>query len=267
MRLDLDTSELHSSNGELLAEFDGYVHNNWDALSWTKSEFVRFCGVCQKEVLNITSFSEPQIKALLQLKPDVCIYFDENKLCESIEVVGDFEENVEKCHSCNNDNAPVIVAARDLEAMTRAEQMGYKLAIVAVDILTAPSRTVRLSKNMCGGYEVSSVFEENSSEVDTITPHIDSVAECMLVKLAGSSLSEVNKTTNSQLLINSYHPFLAYIIPPEIKDGTRVYLTDIIDNIADERWPENYQPRLNSGYAMYVGNTLLLENPHPIELD
>ncbi len=59
---------------------------------------------------------------------------------------------------------------------------------------------------------------------------------------------------------NFESPFAAYLIPPDLKKGERVFVEDLIEDIVDTIWNQGDAYRLDCCEAIWNGNELLIQN-------
>ena len=59
---------------------------------------------------------------------------------------------------------------------------------------------------------------------------------------------------------NFESPFAAYLIPPDLKKGERVFVEDLIDDIVESIWNQGDAYRLDCCEAIWNGNELLIQN-------
>lgn len=74
--------------------------------------------------------------------------------------------------------------------------------------------------------------------------------------------SDYRDAFGDEYWFNPYHsplPFAAYLIPPNLPIGARVYLSDLIEDIEAGRWNQGDSYRAQSGYAIWNGDSLELE--------
>jgi hypothetical protein len=58
-------------------------------------------------------------------------------------------------------------------------------------------------------------------------------------------------------------PFAAYLIPPDLEVGERVYLEDLIEDVVGSIWNQGDSFRLNSCIAVWDGKDFKLEHKPP----
>ena len=59
---------------------------------------------------------------------------------------------------------------------------------------------------------------------------------------------------------NFESPFAAYLIPPDLKKGERVFVEDLIEDIVESIWNQGDAYRLDCCEAIWNGNELLIQN-------
>ncbi|WP_192021461.1 hypothetical protein [Shewanella sp. WPAGA9] len=239
MIIDRENNNLLDSNGQLVKKFDCPLNKQWSHLSTTVSEKVRFCGACQKDVINITSFNEQQIIALFKVNPKACAYVNFHDATCDFKFINAREKPL-TCSFENVERLPVINTARDIEAINRAVEEGFTIAIVPNELLDSPTTKK--------GLFVDENLDLESRGFDYRFPEKSLAPESY--KVLGKNLS----------------PFAAYIIPRNFPANTRVYLTDVIEHIVGEYCSsQNNETRVNSCYGFWDGEKITLDEHEAVE--
>ena len=137
---------------------------------------------------------------------------------------------------------PVIKTARNKKSINEAAKAGYKLIIKKVE----PSSQIR-SK-----YSVVQHIETGEIEV----------LGDLRVRL------DYDNDPNFETIIdwtlyypyNFESPFAAYLIPPDLEKGERVFVEDLIEDIVGSVWNQGDAYRLESCEAIWNGEDLIIQN-------
>lgn len=239
MIFDQESNSLLNSKHKLVKTFDCPLSKKWEMMSITESESVRFCGACQKDVIDITPFGESQIIALFQVNPSACAHINFHKaLCEFEFINSPLE--LERCNDENSDNLPIINTARDLTAINRAVKEGFTVIIEPTNPNNSPESKVCLTKDKNGFYKAEGFDYRSGDWMDSQTTYLKS----------SKNLS----------------PFAAYIIPRNFPANKRVFVPDVIEHLISSSWNQGDEYRLDSSNAIWDGERIIIDEPQVIEM-
>jgi hypothetical protein len=228
MRYDRTTQSLYSDSSELIRKFRCPLAKAWDHLSSTSNNYVRYCGSCSKNVMDITPFDERQMIALFKVHPEQCAHLNFEESEEKIVIEGEASASVPPCAKLNND-MPVIQTARGIDAINDAITSGYRVDIRETDVMNAICWNGRWGKRKDGLIEHSH----------------------------GYTFEPSGYTSHPQGYLDS--PLSAYIIPADLNGGTQVYVTDVIEHIVKST--HHSKSRLTSGTGIWDGKSLIVDKP------
>ncbi len=207
-------------------------------MSRTQSEVLRFCGACQKDVIDITRFDEPQIIALFEVNPSACAHIHiQNAVCDIELINAPADKNA--CIQINDENLPIITTARDITAINQAVKAGFAVDIRATKPTDAPEHTVCLFQDLNGEYRLE--------EVD----------------LGGYPPQEAIRTYYKSGVNAS--AFAAYMIPSHFEVGTRVFVPDVIEHLVYSSRQNDHEYRVNSSCAVWDGEHIIIDDVEPIQ--
>jgi len=248
MIFDRATNKLCTNEGRLIKQFDCPLQKQWGMMSKTESEVVRFCSSCQKDVVNITGFTEQQIIAIFSVTPNKCAHVDLNLSYEDIQLKGKAID-AHKCHNSNGHNFPIINTARDLPSINKAVEDGYEVIVLPTNIKSSPKQKNQLWKSADGHFYVD--------KPDNKAQTINLVEVC----LNDTNIDEYSSHLFTSIInVGDYRfPFSAYIIPKGLPINSKVFVSDVIEHILvmEDRGDEY---RLNSGVATWTGNSILMDD-------
>lgn len=220
---------LYTDARELIKEFDCPLAKAWDHLSLTGNDFVRYCGSCSKDVIDITSFDERQMKALFEVFPEQCAYLNFDNTQEVIKIEGGAHVRPPIC-VISPDGKSVIQTARGVDAINDAITNGYLVDIRESNVIGAICWNGRWGRGEDGLIRHADQYTGEPCEYCTRHPE----------GYLGSPLS-------------------AYIIPADLKAGTEVYVTDVIEHIVERVHHSEY--RLRHGTGVWDGNVIVIDEP------
>ena len=226
---------LYTLNDKPLKRLHCPLNKQWDKLSTTISERVRYCSSCEKNVTDITNLNEEQVTVIFEVNPDHCVYLDlrggqtEVEAIGELEAIGDVRFDIKECIK-KPSILPTINTARDLVAMNRAVKEGYHLIIRSTQLEKAPKSKVMIHTSDENELSISGYDFRSHMPSEGNTDH----------KTYG-----INKS-----------PFAAYLIPKDLEKGTKVFISDLIEHKIREEWNQGDKWRRNSGEAIWDGDNL-----------
>ncbi|MEQ3724480.1 hypothetical protein [Alcanivorax sp.] len=209
----------------------------------------KYCGSCQKCVVNANKFSESQISAMVQLNPEICLHLSDSHPELTINKATS-EESDSECgyHGITQKGLRIIQTARSLAAIEDGVQRGYRPLFVAADYKGEVGKKLLVS------------YCSTDNEV-----HYQSDFRRMRGSLSGSG-SGVSAIMIRHDDERHPSPLAAYMIPPELNPGDKVFVADVIEEIVRKRWNQGDSWRLASSEAVWTGETLEMEARDPIQM-
>lgn len=219
---------LFTDDRQLIREFRCPLAKAWNHLSLTGNDYVRYCGSCSRDVLDVTTFEEKQMIALFEVDPEQCAYLDFDEALDVIKIEGEPQFYRAGCTELEYEK-PVIQTARGVDAINGAIRNGHLVDIRKTDVDGA----VVLTNHWVRGE-------------DGLIRHADQYSE------AGDYV-----TSHPQGYLSS--PLSAYVIPRQLEPGTKVYLSDVIEHIVEKAHHSEY--RLRSGAGIWDGESIMVDEP------
>lgn len=265
MRFIVEDRRLETDEGELIKVFDCPLEKRWeDLMPWTDgwqdrelNDHKRLCGACQKCVVNFQPFTEVQIIALVQVNPGVCGYLRTNHP-DLREIVGDLGDDAtqdsmflrEDGASCTYTQAiasgeRVIKTARSLLALREAVDRG------CTPMFVPNTETGRTHQKLSVVYDRRQRQLTIAGDYRSMVPFDQDQIDLQYGKGAGISLWQDLRRHPS--------PLAAYLLPPDIQVGERVFLEDLIEDRVGSSWNQGDTYRARSGFAVWRGDHLELE--------
>lgn len=200
------------------------------------TELKRHCPSCAKDVVDIDLFDDREVGALLRIDPSLCVHASRKSKHITFEGIETNEGPHGSSYSCseNTVGALVVNTARTIHAINAAAKEGFWPLLKRV----APSARIK---------EKILVSQNDDGTVD----------------VGGDFRAAPGAET---YWYNPYHsplPFAAYLIPPGLRAGERVYLPDLIEDIEGTSWNQGDRYRLKSAYAVWDGKDLAVEHDEP----
>lgn len=267
MRYIARTQHLEKDDGALIKKFDCPLDKKWNELMpWSASwddkrdhKVKRFCGACDKCVIDFNGFSEEQIIGIVAVEPDACGYLRMDHP-ELREVVGEERERPRcgKDHSSciepslSRHGNRVIHTARSIVAMKNGIALGCSPYFVS----NAPSGSVWQKRAVVFDKEHRKVFV--AGDYRAFIPFNQEELDKEFGKGKGIALRmDFHKNTS---------PFAAYLIPDDIQVGESVFVEDVIEDYVASSWSQGDTGRLTSCLATWDGEKLVLEVPSKKEV-
>lgn len=199
----------------------------------------RHCPSCKKDVIDISDFDDHQVGALVRVDPSVCVHASQKSAHISFDGTEDRSSWPGPRYSCseNTIEVPLVHTARTVYAINAAAKEGYWPLLRSIEPSTRIREKTLVSQNSDGTINVAHDYRAQ--------PGADAYWR------------------------NPYHsplPFAAYLIPPDLQAGARVYLTDMIEDIVGQRWNQGDSYRQNSAYAVWDGTDLKIEQEAPLSV-
>lgn len=140
--------------------------------------------------------------------------------------------------NANEENLPVIKTARNLKAINQAVKEGFKILLKNAETSPRFPQTVWLYRHFDTG------LYKHGPTPDPRYP--DFSTEWEVVESFGAYKQQFK------------HPYAAYLIPPDLEAGTRVWVDDLIEDFLGMVTFE-CEYRLNSTTALWNGTDLEIE--------
>lgn len=192
----------------------------------------RYCDCCRLKVMNLNGLTEGEIAGACLANPDLCLHATLPH--PAIEVEG----GGERARNCpfTSTELRVIHTARHLVAMNNAVEKGFWPLIKPV----IPDKTIGTKlivwQDEFGIVYTSTDYRSRGARGDTYwhNPYISPL------------------------------PFAAYLIPPDIEVGERVYLVDLIEDRPCMVWNQGDSWRAGSAEAIWTGEEFELDESAPL---
>lgn len=182
----------------------------------------RYCDGCRSNVFNLDGLNESEIEGACLGNPDICVHAS---LPHPAIEVEDSGKSYRRCPQTETE-LRIIHTARHLKAMNDAAAKGFwPLLRPVIPDETIGSKII-VSQNEDGTVEVSSDFRRGLS--------------------LGSQVYWDNP-------YKSPLPFAAYLVPPDIEEGERVHLVDLIEDVVGTEWNQGDTWRRQSADAVWTG--------------
>ncbi len=209
----------------------------------------KYCGSCQKCVVNANKFSEAQISALVQVNPEICLHLNSGHPELTVkETTGEEDNWACGYQGITEKGLPIIQTARSLAAIEDGVRRGYRPLFVGADYKGG------VGKKLCVSY---------CSKANAVLYQSDFRA--MFGPLSGSEngISAIMVRHDDD---RHPSPLAAYMIPDDIEPGDKVYVADIIEEIVKQNWNQSDSWRLTSSDAIWTGEALKIEVRDPIQI-
>lgn len=207
----------------------------------------RYCGSCQKCVLDVNDFSEAQITALVTMNPEICIHLNSHH--PELEIVGgQSAESGQECGygSRNRDGLLIIQTARSVAAVEEGIVRGCRPVFVKTDGESGVGM----------GHCVS--YNRISRQLIVSGSH----------GLWGLGLMEDKEEWQDEMCFDHdddkhASPLAAYMIPEGLAPGEEVYVADVIEDLPSQEFSTRGGSgtlRLKSARATWTGESLEFMN-------
>ncbi|MEQ3724174.1 hypothetical protein [Alcanivorax sp.] len=281
MRYDPKTQRLETDAGELIKEISCPLSKKWDQLmpwaddwaqsigqnpsglelggewySWAQLEErglqppepvparKKYCGSCQKCVIDVNSYTEAQIQAVCEVDEQACIHLRLNHPELTVVNVGT-EEDGRACgyEGVSRQGLPIVQTARTLAALEDGVRRGCRPLFVS----TEPQGKVKSKLSIICSTEQKYVQSYTDFRLST--------------GIAGSESDESVEITIWHDRDRDPSPLAAYLIPPTLSIGARVYIADVIEEIVARTWNQGDSYRLTESEATWEGDGFAIDPP------
>lgn len=218
------------------SEQDGFTILGGESLN-EPAELRRHCPSCDKDVIDITTFDDREVGALLRVNPAVCVHASTRSAYISFDGVEAEKTMRSSKYSCweNTVGVPVVNTARTVYAINAAAKEGYW------PLLKPAIPSARIKQKVL------------VSQSDDGT-----------INIGGDFRAQFGAETYWHNPYQPALPFAAYLIPPGLQAGVRVYLPDLIEDIEGVSWNQGDRYRRTSAYAVWDGKDIAIEQEPPL---
>ncbi|WP_300470879.1 hypothetical protein, partial [uncultured Alcanivorax sp.] len=271
MRYDPKTQRLETDAGELIKEISCPLSKKWDQLmpwaddwaqsigqnpsglelggewySWAQLEErglqppepvparKKYCGSCQKCVIDVNSYTEAQIQAVCEVDEQACIHLRLNHP-ELTVVNAEAEEDSRACgyEGVSRRGLPIVQTARTLAALEDGVRRGYRPLFVS----TEPQGRVKSKFGIVCWPQQKYVMNYRDFRQPT--------------GITGGESDECIETMIWHDRDRHSSPLAAYLVPATLNKGDRVYLADVIEEIVASTWNQGDSYRLTESEATW----------------
>lgn len=203
----------------------------------------KYCGSCQKCVLDVNSFSESQIEALVRVNPKVCIHLTSDHPELTIKESDAAESSNECGYSGVRGSKPIIQTARSVAAIEDGVRRGYRLVPPAMESSSEIGMSFSLNYSPLKGVDLGRAenlygYQDKKNDKDAV---------------AISFRHDSDKHPS---------PLAVYLVPADLEVGKSVYVADVIEDIEWGRISTEGSEgitRLKSAYAIWNGDYLEID--------
>jgi len=231
MIFDPMTNALYGSNGNLIKTMNCPIALRLSDLEQLSNDSPdRYCHVCKETVAGVNNLSDGEVREKVKANPDVCLFATSDaKNVIFLKPIG-FETK-------NRDFLPVVKTARSLEAMDDAQKRGWRLVFrdTGVENHFGSTKAIVYQNDDTGRLWWSGDYRCPMPD-----PEIDA-GSWSLVK----DFFFIRPDRPS--------PLAAYLIPPEIGTGSRVYIEDLIEDRTVVMWNQGDAKRMVQETAVWDG--------------
>ena len=208
-----------------------------------KDYLKKYCGSCQKCVLNANRFSENQIRALVQVNPNICLHISSGHPELTIKQ-NDSKQDDWACgyEGLTQNGLPIIQTARSLAAIEDGVIRGYRPLFVQADYASKVGRKFWVSLPPKSG----ELIYGSDFRGMVMPPNLEDKKDWPSIYV------KYDSDRNSS-------PLAAYMIPEDLNPGDRVFVADIIEEIVFQTWNQGDSWRQKRGEAVWTGEVLEIE--------
>jgi len=205
----------------------------------------RYCHECKTDIHCIDDVADDGMREMLRKDPNLCVFATAK--AKNIVILKPVGLPVE-----NEDGARVIRTARSYQAMKDASARGNRLLVIRSSVDPGiGSKFILYQNKNTGRVHLQSLMSRPLDHEDEFG--------------ADSNPEDWNCLGSASDRLDAPYPFAAYVIPPDLKAGERVFIEDIADDRARETIGTATE-RLQATYARWNGVELQLE-PSPFLAD
>jgi hypothetical protein len=221
-----NTQKLFTDDGrQLLKKLDCPLHKEWTQLDVIQEdESKRRCLSCQKSVVSLEGMSEEDVKKLLVQSPDCCVYVPPSS--PQIKITG-------RKLGVHDNPCPFrrIHTARGVDAINRGSKEKFWPLVKKVEKSPRISSWMAVYQNE----ETGEVVCRGDYRFHPRPPWKEIIP-------------------SFDFYPHSFpHAIAAYLIPPDLKVGERVFLTDLIEDKVAVFGNQGQTYRLEAAYAIWNG--------------
>lgn len=231
MIFDPMTNALYGSDGRLIKTLNCPIALRFSDLEQLSCDSPdRFCHVCKETVVGINDLSDTEVWEKVAANPDICLFATSDaKNVIFLKPIG--------VGGLNKDRLPVIKTARSLESMDDAQKRGYRLLFreTGVDNVFGTTKVILYQNNATGKLWWSGDYRCTRPDPSTHNGSWRLVKDFFFIR------------PDRPL------PIAAYLIPPDVTAGTKVYLEDVIEDRTLVLWNQGNAQRRVSETAIWDG--------------
>jgi hypothetical protein len=225
MIYDTETRELKTNDGRFLKKLDCPVHKQWQELSVISENDLthRKCFTCHKTVVDISKLTDEEAVAFFRANPKKCVHIQQGgKLRKQGRTL------IQPADPCPY---PRIHTARGVIEINEATKKGYIPLVKRVE----PSKKISSWMEVYQNTETGEIYCNGDMRGGMSAPW--------------------------KRIIESFtyyphpqkYPLAAYLIPPYLKEGQKVFLVDLIEDYVSIWGNQMHTYRLDSAYAIWAG--------------
>lgn len=201
----------------------------------------RHCHDCKKTIRCVDEMTDADIRAELMREDDVCVFATAQ--AKHIVILKPIGLEIE-----NDSDARAIRTVRSYEAMQDAVARGFRLQFKPVEIDDEIGVSISLYRHRATG-----AVHLRSLQFRPL-PFAEDFGR-------GGSMDDWEFIGSAKCRPDAAFPFAAYLIPPDLKRGERVFVEDLIEDVG-ERTAGTRTDRLLSSFAKWDGQELCLERSY-----
>lgn len=242
------SGSLYSDKHGLLKTVECPLQKTWDELQridhdidpyflepHSHADRQRYCDCCRSKVFSINGLTESEIAGACMANPETCLHAT---LPHPAIEIDDEGTDTKRCPYTDTE-LRVIHTARYLTAMNDAVEKGFCLLIRPV----IPDETIGVKME---------VWQDEFGKVITSGDY--------------RSMGPIGSKTYWHNPYISPLPFAAYLVPPDIEVGERVYLVDLIEDRPGRVWNQGDSWREDASEATWTGETFELDPCAPLAI-
>lgn len=242
MKYNAFTQILASDKGDWTKKISCPLNKRWHDLQrlersesyedgYSQRDRKRHCPSCAKDVIDITDFDDNQVGALISIDPQACIHALRASPHITFEEEAPVNYKSEHAYSCtsNSVGVPVVHTARTVYGINAAAKDGYWPVIVEASASADIKQKLIVHQSAEGSIRIS------------------------------WDLRSIQGDETAAYWYNPYKsplPIAAYLIPPGLEPGTKVYLTDVIEDVVGKSWNQGDSYRRESCFAIWDGEKM-----------
>ena len=208
----------------------------------------RRCNVCEKMIYSVDNISDGLLREMIERDEGVCIFSTSN--ARNIKILGKNGEI-----GVNSEGYVVIQTIRSLQGMAAAQKNGFLLIFkdagpsynFGEDKFTVYQRNDTGELWWSGDYRYSlfdKALQENAEDLDAYRDENWTLVRSWFYARRDQPF-----------------PLAAYAIPKSLQSGTRVFISDVIEDIGYVFWNQGNARRIISANAIWTGDDVKIDIP------